>query len=240
MSNVTKDFSVFDLPKKCYEIVKRNWKLYALVNVLALLSAFFALFDNQYSQENINESQDFSNTFSNASTPEIAAIIGAGAVFVLVYALISFVLYIFTLSLTLRSSETETPTGQVVINDFKKYWLRLLVLHIVLAVIVVVGLILLILPGLAAIFFLSFAPYFMIDKNLGVQDSIKQSYEFVKNHSSSVAGLFLLSIGLLFVLGILSAIPFLGSFASTILAIILSPLYALYYVKKRKSVVAKA
>ena len=38
--------SVFDLPAKSLEIVKKNWQAFAVVNALGLISALPALFGN--------------------------------------------------------------------------------------------------------------------------------------------------------------------------------------------------
>ncbi len=222
--------SVFDLPAKSWKFVKDNWIMFAFVNVFTLLGALSEISQNE------NTTVDTTTDLQNALMPGSAFIndnLGLTAGVALAVVLIVGVIMLFfaamSTSLSLRSVDGEKPTAGELFETAKKYWLRQLGLIIVIAVIVIVGLILLIVPGIIAILRLSMAPYLMFDRDLSIMDSIKASNELTKKNMGAVAaaiGLYLLiSIGL----SILGEIPVVGPLALAIGSIIFSLIMVLRY-----------
>lgn len=79
-------------------------------------------------------------------------------------------------------------------------------LTILVSVIVMLGLVLLIVPGLIFLYWFIFAPFVYIDKDVGVIAALKQSKRLVKGKLVELLGL----VGATFVFGIPAGIPFLG------------------------------
>lgn len=109
--------------------------------------------------------------------------------------------------------------GEAGFDDLYAHWhlvWKYLLTQVVVGVIVVIGVILLIIPGIIFGIKLQFAPYLVIDKNLGPLAAIKASWALTRG---SVVNLFLFGIliGLIYLLGIivvgvglLAAIPVTG------------------------------
>lgn len=95
------------------------------------------------------------------------------------------------------------------------FW-KYLGVQILLAAVVVAGLILLIVPGIIFALMFMFAPYIVIDKNLGPIDAMKESMRVTKGRKLELFGFALISIGiallgvLALIVGLLVAIPVLS------------------------------
>lgn len=84
--------------------------------------------------------------------------------------------------------------------------------------------------AVAAGFFLMLAPYILIDKELGIIDSIKASVDKVKANWKWLVAVYIV----FFVIGLPSIIPFVGWIASLVLYFMYFCLLPLVYVKKIK------
>ena len=118
------------------------------------------------------------------------------------------------------------------IGDFFKagfeVWGRLLGLTIVYAIGITLGFIFLILPGIFLAIVWMFSLYLMVDLKLGIEDSLKKSYELVIN----VAGFwksFALVLILVFVNGILNLIPIIGIIWVIFGSPFITMIYIIYY-----------
>ena len=218
--------SVFDLPAKSLKIVKENWKVFAIVNVLSIISAIFTIFDSSSAKDN-----KFSGFDKNAiaSGGELSVALGAGIVVFIIFLAIGIFLYAMSTSLEVRASKGETPALKTIFEDGKKYWLRLFGLNIVAGFIVLIGLILLIVPGLIAIGRLVFSSYQMVDKDLGIEDSLKASNNMSKGRASAVWSAILLFVAIAILTGIVSAVPVIGPIVGTAAAIAYSLILVLRY-----------
>ena len=97
---------------------------------------------------------------------------------------------------------------------------------IVVGVLVAIGTVLCILPGLAAAFFLIFAATHSLDKGAGVGDSLRWSFEAVKTNVVPVIILVLLT----FVVGIIASVfrhSIAGIIIAGVLTLFIEPIFAL-------------
>lgn len=92
---------------------------------------------------------------------------------------------------------------------------RFLGLSIIMAIVIGVGFLLLIVPGLFMLRRYILAPYFLIDKDLGITESLNQSAQASKKYSSALWGL----IGVTILISLPGIIPFIGGIVSAILGI---------------------
>lgn len=106
----------------------------------------------------------------------------------------------------LKSVRGKKVTYNQAVNLGKRYAWRLLLLGIASGAIIIVGLILLIIPGLFMIRRYYLAPYFLVDHDLGVFEAMRQSATASKKFSKPIWGL----IGVDILLGVLSIIPGIG------------------------------
>lgn len=234
--------SAFDLLPKSWEIVKRNWQAFAAVNILSLLAAVAALFgetnsDDPYSRLNGG------GAMSGLSGVGLGAALGVGAIVVLILAAVGIVLYAMMTVLEVKSSEGKKPTVSELFEAATKnwLWLRLVGLLIVGGLIIVAGLILLIVPGVIAFGRVVMAPFFMVDKNLGVMDSLKASNELAKNHTGKVWAAIGVTLLVAIASGILNSIDTIGPLLGTLLGIAFSLVLVLRYqqIKNLKTVTVK-
>ena len=127
-----------------------------------------------------------------------------------------------------------------VFEKSKKFVLRFIGLAILAALIIEVPMILMfftffLIPvgiawALLAGFFLLLSPYILIDKNLGIIDSLKASVDKVKPNWKWVLAVYIVMIAI----QIPSVIPFVGWIATLVLSVLYFCLLPLIYVKKIK------
>ncbi|SFC59697.1 Uncharacterized membrane protein [Nocardioides terrae] len=92
-------------------------------------------------------------------------------------------------------------------------WGPVFILAILVAIVETIGLVLCILPGIVAMFFLSFATYFLIDRDLSPVDAMKESVTFVWRNAGkaliwAIVAFVVTIVGFcLFCVGIIATIP---------------------------------
>ncbi len=227
--------SVFDLPGKSVRIVKENWQMFAVVNILALLSALFAIPDSNNNDGNDFGKYGYDGTLSGV---ELASIIGGSFIIAVIIAIAAIFFYALATSLELRSARGEKPEFKTLFEDGKKYWLRLFGLTILSALMILGGLILLIIPGLIVIGRIIFAPYVMFEKDLSITKSLKASNEMSKGNAGLVWAAIGMTISLAIIANLFSYIPYIGPLLTTVIAIAVSLIVVLRYFEMKKAIVA--
>jgi hypothetical protein len=107
----------------------------------------------------------------------------------------------------LKSSLMEKATYESAWETSKKFWWRFILLSIAIGIVVLIGFILFIIPGIILLKRYFLAHYALIDQDLGVGDSMRKSNELSKNRSMTVYGV----LGVDILINIPSAIPVVGS-----------------------------
>jgi len=218
--------SAFDLLGKSYEIVVKNWPAFAIVNVFTILSSIFAGL-------NIGDknTSGFDNNYSSAFVPgaDLSDRLALGIFVVVIFAVINIFLYIALIVLETRVSAGKRPTISEIFNETFNYGLRLIGLAILASIIIVVGLILLIVPGIIAIGRLAMSPYILVDKNVGIIEAMKLSNEMGKSYFgkiwAAIGVVILISLGA----GLLSIFPVVGPIVGTLITIAFSLVIVLRY-----------
>ena len=85
--------------------------------------------------------------------------------------------------------------------------LGLIGLQLVLMVIIMIGMLFFIIPGLVFLYWFLFAPYVYIDQQVGILQALKKSRQLVRGKLAEILGL----IGANLVFALPAAIPFIGS-----------------------------
>lgn len=216
--------NAFKLITKSWEALVLNLGTFILVYILPFIiifSAFIFWLGSLFTGGN-----DDISTFSIV----LGIIVGIGICILLV------LLSIATIITQLASVRGNKISFQDVINQSTPFFWRFIGLGILSALVVLAGIILLIIPGLLAIFFLIFSSYLMIDKDLGVVDSMKASYKLVKRNWKIVLALVLLQ----FIIQIPSIVPVFGAIITTILSITYFCLPAILYLRMANPTKVKA
>ncbi|MBX4201274.1 hypothetical protein KW803_00050 [Candidatus Saccharibacteria bacterium] len=112
----------------------------------------------------------------------------------------------------------------------KKFWLRLLGLYIVVAIVTIIGFFLLIIPGFIMLRRYSLAQYVMLDKNVGIREAMDTSADMSKPYSHTIYSI----IGVMILIGLISIIPFIGWLISYALGMLYSVAFALRYQQLKK------
>lgn len=230
--------SVFDLPQKSLELVKKNWQMFAVVNILSLLSGVLAIFSSPSKDD--QDLGAFGGAGSLLFGPELAMAVGLGIIVILIFIVAGIFLLAMSTSLELRASKNEKPSFDTLFQTAKKFWLRQLGLFIVMGFIITLGLLLLIVPGIYAIGRLIFAPYVMFDKDLGIIDSLKASANLTKGNAGPVWAAIGLTILFGIGAGIVGGLPVFGELLSTLIIIVFSLILVLRYRELKAAFPGKA
>lgn len=211
----------FSLPKKSYDFVKQNWIVFVIVHIFTILSSLSP----------VKRSDGTASTDMSTLGPLDEFSAGV-AVFIITLGLLIFaVLYAMRTVLELRTAQGKKLSLGEVYAESKQFIVPLFLQAVVIILIVTLGLILLIIPGLIALGRLITAPYLLVDKNLGVMDSIKASFKLSTHYDQAIWGV--LGVLLLIAIGttVLAVIPFIGGLIGGLIMVAVSVMLAIRYVE---------
>lgn len=119
-----------------------------------------------------------------------------------------------------------------------RYTLPLIGLYIVFALLFIVGLILFIIPAFFVLHRLILAPYYLVDKQLPIIESLKQSARDAKKFSGPIWGVIGVQIAVSFAAGALQIIPIFGIILGQLLAYSITFMLVLRFSEIRSSIKA--
>lgn len=126
--------------------------------------------------------------------------------------------------------EGKKPSFEGLWATVKELGWRMLGLYVVTSIIVGVGFILLIIPGLIMLRRYIFAPFVMLDKKCGIRDALNHSAQLSGANTGSVWGL----IGVMLLICLVGIVPIIGSLAAFVLGALYSLAPALRYQQLKK------
>lgn len=118
-----------------------------------------------------------------------------------------------TVHVQLKSAQKTTADFDSAFQQGKKYFWRFWGMSMLIGLIILVGFILLIVPGFFMIKRYLLAPYFLVDKDLAIKEAMAASAEAGKKYSGSVWGV----LGVEIVIGLVNSVPYVGSIAGFVL-----------------------
>ncbi len=220
--------SAFDLLSKSWDIVKNNWQMFALVNILSILGAIAAAVGTDETKTSSKWSYQ-STEWSGFSGLELGSMLGAGAVLLVAFIIVNIFLYAMTVSLELKSPAGKKPGFSELFDDGKKYFFRIIGVSLLSGLIIGVGLLLFIVPGIIALGRLVMSPYHLVDKNTGVLEALELSNAQAKGRMSKVYAVIGVFILISIAAAIIDAIPVVGPLISVGIGIGFSVILALRY-----------
>ena len=186
------------------DLIKSSWdyfskklnKLWPLALVFALPSILGAISNRRSDQlrGNFDNFSDWSSYTESAFGVSLATVGVAVVLFLIVAAIYTAIVYSGGIKLileSLRGKATDFSPGEI-FGAGVGYLGKFIALSILGGAIVVAGFILLVIPGLIALFFISLAWFFMVDKKLNAGESLSASYKTVKANAGSVFSVYVL------------------------------------------------
>lgn len=226
--------SAVDLFGKSYNLVRKNLNVYVLVYAvpaaMVIAGVIQLIDDNQrhgWGWGHAFSSSIFGPNLGSGSSIHVASLILFAALF-----LGAAVAYFLATILNLRVAQAKNPTLSSIWKDYKQEWLwaKLFGLTILSFLIIVVGFVLLIVPGVIFIWRLFLAPYVLIDKNTKIMDALSDSWNMTKGYAWPVYSI----IGFGFLLGLTGITPIVGSLISFALGTAYAVAPALRYQELKK------
>lgn len=217
MSKLTGAFGLFN-PSK--EAVMRSSTAFLFI---VFLPTFITLIGQILTQKtNVNVSGNDIQSFSRAI--ETHPLYSVGSLLTLILMPAGFYIEL----IAAKGKEVHLTKG---LQDSMKYFWRLIGLIFLVAIIVIAGLILFIVPGIIFIrrYFLS--PYFLIDRNLGIKEAMRASANATKGKPGAVWDI----IGVIILLSLFNIIPIWGGLISIILLTLYTCAPAIRYLELTKS-----
>lgn len=129
---------------------------------------------------------------------------------------------------TLRSAKGESTTYSSSLRFALRYFWRFLGLSVLLTLMTLVGLVLLIVPGIIVLRRYFLAPYYLYDREVGIFEAMRLSAA----ESTKVGGV-LGIVGVFVLIGVLNLVPWVGWIAAFVLNVLYACAPALRYVEIR-------
>lgn len=218
--------SAFSLFKPSWEAVKRNLKAFVLIGLVPYVLIVLLALALGISRGVLHEQ-------SSSLKPEL----GIGlVVFVLIAAVCALVLtpaLVYTQLQSVRGNSVEPAAA--VKTGLHTCW-RFLGVGLLSGLVIALGFVALIVPGIIFLRRYFLAGYFLIDGDLGVMEAMKRSAAATKGRAMAVWGL----VGVLFLIGLVGIIPLLGSIASAVLSVVYYCAPAVRYAQLTGQPVARA
>jgi len=225
----------FDLFTPSKELVLKNiWvfgPLYGVTLIFYIHSWIWSPLPNQRIHL-WQHSNGFSSGWPGGPWPSYLTFlaIGFSLLWLLIIGVVGTIAQIMAQRAQLDAAEGKEPAFDKLWVTVKKMGWRLLGLYIVMSIIFAVGLILLIIPGLIFIRRYLLAPYVMIDKNVGIKEALSRSADLSRTNTGAIWGV----MGVMFLIGLINILPFIGGLLSFIFGALYSVAPALRYQQLKK------
>lgn len=221
--------SVWALYRESYELVKRNLNLFIFFFSIQALVAIWNFLDwlNRDSATRDNTGPAYSQTFSLISGLDVSSPVAASVTLSIVLGVLSIIFTLLQTIFVLRVARGGRVEFGDVWNEFKGKGLRLLGLMIVLVVLLILGFIALVIPGLIFLWRFFLAPYILLDKDTSISEAVVQSWEQTKGYAGPVYAV----IGVFILIGIAGLLPLFGPLVSFLMAVAFAVVPPLRYLE---------
>lgn len=226
--------SAVQLFSKSYEAVRRNLNTYALVYAIPAVLTIAGVIEliDQNRKAGWDWGDAFSSSILGPSLGSDSSFDTASAILAVLLFFGVIISYLLSIVLNYRVSEGKTVSFSAVWNELSRNWLwaRLIGLGILSALIIILGLFLLIIPGIIFIWKLYLAPWILIDKNVKIMDALSESWNMTKGYAWPIYSIIVFTL----VLSLPSVIPVVGSIIAFVLGVAYAVAPALRYQEIKK------
>jgi hypothetical protein len=158
--------------------------------------------------------------------PDYSSLLIGFSVFWLIFVIISgTIASIMAQAAQLDAVEHRHLDFQILWRTCRELGVKMLGLYLATGLLVVIGLVLFIVPGLIFLRRYFLAPYVMLDKKVGIREALEESSALSKLNTGAIWGI----IGVMFLIGLVGIIPFIGGIISFILGALYSIAPAIRY-----------
>jgi hypothetical protein len=219
----------FELFTPSKELVLKNIWIFGPLYAIPLI---FGIHDWIWTPANGNGSHTYSLNWPGGPLPTYDSSIFIGfSVFWLLFVVITgTIASIMSQAAQLDAVEGKRLDFQILWRTVKEAGLRLFGLYIVMGVVIIVGLFLLIVPGLIFIRRYFLAPYAMLDKKVGIRESMEASAALTKLNTGSVWGV----VGVMVLISLIAIVPIIGGLVAFAVGCLYSVAPAIRYHQLKK------
>lgn len=223
----TKYKTVGELFSESSAVVKRNLRLFIVFNILTILSVAWTI---GLVLRDKAQGHDWGSVIWRSffdANPDYKINSGLN----LLISVAGIVLYILAAILAVKAAQHHKEVAFAdVWETFQDKWWKIILTIVLIAIPVLAGLILLILPGLYLLARLGLAPYAVIDQDLGPAEAVTKSWDMTRGRAWPV----FVAVFFGAILQIPSIIPVIGSIISLILTIAYSAGTPIRYFEYKK------
>jgi uncharacterized membrane protein len=218
--------SPVQLLKESSAAVRRNLTLFIFLNAVGILGTAWDIgLDIRDKSKGSSLQQVFTHTFTGSGSDQ-----GLNGAVVLIFVLAGIVLYLLAAILTVLAAKKQTVKFDEVWRIFKDKWLKIIGVELLVVLLVVVGCVFLLIPGLYLLGRLAIAPALLIDQDVGIMDAMNASWEYTRGKAWPVFVAFFFGA----LLSVTSVIPFIGPIVATALSIAYSVAIPIRYFELKK------
>ena len=226
--------NAFDLFGKSYAVVRRNLNVYALVYAIPaamMIAGTIQLIDNSQ-RDGWNWGNTFSSSVWGPNVGSDSSVETASTILAIVLFFGAIISYFLAIILNLRAAQGKTVTFSTVWSELWRngLWFKLIGLALMTILILIVGFILLIIPGVILLWRLYLAPYILVDKQTTSMDALSISWNMTKGYAWPIYSIILFSV----VLSLPSITPIVGGLISFVLGVAYAAAPALRYQEIKK------
>ncbi len=202
-----------------WETVKKNLGFFIVLMLVVFAIRPGASFGPFFNPSMPWQDNTTSTAISNLNNPEITTVVSLLVLFTILIVIIGFIAWVFQVLVNISLNKialTFADNKKISFDEvFKSYnvFLNYIIGNFLFGVIVFLGFMFFIVPGVIFALRLQFVPYLIIDKNLDAVSAVKHSWEMTRSHTLDLLGFLAVSIlinflGVLFLfVGLLVTIP---------------------------------
>lgn len=247
--------SALDLFGKSKQLIVDNLSVFGPLYILPAMYLVGSWLENTRTLSGTSRwNYNFQNHAAGWTSPTFptysGGILAGIGIFALFWVIVSIIVQIMTQSAQLTTSEGKKPQFSALWETVKQLGWRMVGLYIVIGLMflaaalpivllafvvswgVVVGLIISIVLWAMLLQRVFLAPYVLLDDKKGIEETLRRSAKLSNTKPGGIWGVF----GVMFLIGLVSIVPFIGSLASFILAFLYSVAPALRYQELNKIV----
>jgi len=213
--------SAFSLFTKSKEVVLANLPTYAVLFILPLLMGLGANLNN-------GSRSPITPAFNGLDISPTQLGLGVGVAIIVFIAFI--IVSVMVCALNLLAANGKKPGLDALWPFVSKFTLRIIGISIVTSVIIVLGLMALVVPGVIFIRRYFLAPYVLIDQDLSIGEAMRESARLTRPYPMSFWGL----VGVNIILNLPSFVPVIGWAISFVLGSLYTAAPAIRYLELKK------
>jgi hypothetical protein len=220
----------FKLFGQSYQIIKRNLDVFLVLFSVGALLALWETLGRYVEDEPARDWKAFILNRSFGGNVDTGVFAAGGFMFVM--SILYVIAYLLLTTAVLRAAQGQKISLGGVWREFvdRWLWLKLIAAFILFAAAIVIGLILLIIPGVILIWRLFLVPFVLIDQKTTIEEAFRRSWRMTRGYAGAIYGVILVAL----LLSLTSIFPILGPLIAFVLTSIYTVAPALRYQELKK------